>query len=127
MVVLRGVTAEQASRRPIARAHSIWEIVLHMTRWQREIIRRLRTRVAREPEDGDWPAPPGPTDDAWRDAVERLEAAQRELTTERHTRTCAAFTVIVARSDGDRGKADTVRRSGQEAVRGQSSAAKPSR
>ncbi|HEX8212958.1 MAG TPA: DinB family protein [Longimicrobium sp.] len=82
MKVLRGVTAEEASRRPIARAHSIWEIVLHMTSWQREVLRRLRTRVAREPEDGDWPAAPAPTDAAWREAVERLEAAHRELLTE---------------------------------------------
>ncbi|HEY0151450.1 MAG TPA: DinB family protein [Longimicrobium sp.] len=82
MTVLRGVTAEQASRRPIARAHSIWEIVLHMTSWQREVLRRLRTRVAREPEDGDWPAPPIPTDDAWREAMERLEAAHGELLAE---------------------------------------------
>ncbi len=82
MVVLRGVTAEQALRRPIQRAHTIWEIVLHMTSWQREVIRRLRTRVAREPEDGDWPAPPEPAKEAWREAVERLEAAHRELITE---------------------------------------------
>jgi hypothetical protein len=58
MAVLRGVTAEQASRRPVPRAHTVWEIVLHMTSWQREVLRRLRTRVAREPEDGDWPPPP---------------------------------------------------------------------
>ena len=82
MTVLRGVTAEQASRRPIARAHSIWEIVLHMTSWHREVLRRLRTGVAREPEDGDWPAPPTPTDDAWRGAVEALESAHRELLAE---------------------------------------------
>ncbi|HEX8675071.1 MAG TPA: DinB family protein [Longimicrobium sp.] len=82
MTVLRGVTAEQASLRPIARAHSIWEIVLHMTSWQREVLRRLRTRVAHEPEDGDWPAPPSPSEDAWRDTVARLETAHRELLAE---------------------------------------------
>jgi uncharacterized damage-inducible protein DinB len=82
MAMLRGVTAEQASRRPIARAHTIWEIVLHMTSWQHEVIRRLRTGVAREPEHGDWPAPPTPSEDAWREAVERLEAAHRELLAE---------------------------------------------
>ena len=83
MVVLRGVTAEQASRRPIPQAHTIWEIVLHITSWHHEVLRRLRTRVAREPEDGDWPAPPiPPTEDAWREAVEHLEAAHRELRAE---------------------------------------------
>jgi len=82
MRVLRGVTAEQASHRPIARAHTIWEIVLHMASWQREVLRRLRTRAARDPEDGDWPAPPVPTDEGWREAVERLQAAHRELMAE---------------------------------------------
>jgi uncharacterized damage-inducible protein DinB len=82
MTVLRDVTAEHASRRPIARAHSIWEIVLHMTSWQREVLRRLHTRVAHEPEDGDWPAPPAPSEDAWRDTVARLETAHRELLAE---------------------------------------------
>ena len=82
MKVVRGVTAEQASRRPIARAHSIWEIVLHMTSWQREVLRRLRTRVAREPEEGDWPPPPAATQEAWREAVERLDTAHRELIAE---------------------------------------------
>ena len=82
MTVLRGVTAEQASRRPIPRAHTIWEIVLHMTNWHHEVVRRLRTRVAREPEAGDWPAPPAATEEAWRDALERLQAAHRELIAE---------------------------------------------
>lgn len=82
MVVLRGITAEQASRRPIPQAHSIWEIVLHMTSWQREVLRRLRTRVAREPEHGDWPPLPEPTEEAWRQSVERLVAVHRELLAE---------------------------------------------
>jgi uncharacterized damage-inducible protein DinB len=79
MAVLRGVTAEQASHRPIPQAHTIWEIVLHITGWQREVLRRLRTGACADPADGDWPSPPPPSDDAWRADVARLEAAHREL------------------------------------------------
>lgn len=77
--VLRGVTAEQAAAHPIPRAHSIWEIVLHMASWQREILRRLRTGEVREPEDGDWPAAPEPTEEAWRSTLARLQSVHREV------------------------------------------------
>jgi hypothetical protein len=77
---LRGVTAAQAAHRPIPQAHTIWEIVLHATGWNREVLRRLRTGVCQEPEDGDWPAPPADaTEGAWRAAVEALHASFREL------------------------------------------------
>ena len=77
--VLDGLTAAQASHRPIARAHTIWEIVLHVTTWTREVARRLRDGVAREPEDPDWPPMPEPTEDAWRAAREALETSHRRL------------------------------------------------
>jgi len=51
--VLRGVGPRQAAHRPIPQAHTIWELALHVTSWNREVLRRLRTGVSREPEDGD--------------------------------------------------------------------------
>jgi len=42
--VLQGVTADIAAKRPIADAHSIWELVHHITAWV-DIVRR---RVAGE-------------------------------------------------------------------------------
>ena len=82
MTVLRDVTATQAARRPIPNAHTIWELVLHITAWQREVVRRLRTGIAREPALGDWPVPPAPSDDAWRSTLDDLRAAHRELLAE---------------------------------------------
>ena len=32
---LRGVTAATAAKRPISGAHTIWELVLHLTSWER--------------------------------------------------------------------------------------------
>lgn len=78
--VLDGVTSEQANHRPIADAHTVWEIVLHLATWTREVARRVRDGIAREPEDADWPAVPAPpTEAAWRESRAALERACREL------------------------------------------------
>jgi uncharacterized damage-inducible protein DinB len=71
-LILEGVQAEQASARPIAGAHSIWEIVRHMTAWTGEVARRLAGHPAGEPQEGDWPPPSGQDQAAWRDDVTRL-------------------------------------------------------
>ena len=83
MEALRGVSAAQAAARPIPAAHTIWEIVLHVTAWTREVARRLRTGEVGEPEDGDWPAMPEvPDEAAWAAAVAALERAHAGLVAE---------------------------------------------
>lgn len=77
--ILDGITAAQAARRPVPGAHSIWELVLHITAWKYEVRRRLSGAPADEPEDGDWPAVGAPSEDGWRDALARLEHAHHEL------------------------------------------------
>ena len=77
--ILDGITASQASARPIAGAHSIWELVLHMTGWKNEVRLRLSGAPAGEPEGGDWPEPGAPSEAGWIDARRRLDAAHAEL------------------------------------------------
>ena len=77
--VLKGITARQAASRPISRAHSIWEIVLHMTAWVNEVRRRLETGIWRMPVEGDWPEVPAATGKAWAQAVSALLSAHDEL------------------------------------------------
>jgi uncharacterized damage-inducible protein DinB len=74
---LDGVTAAQAAAYPVAGAHSIWEIVLHISGWREEVVKRLRGRSASEPDDGDWPTPPPASPDAWRAARDRLDATHQ--------------------------------------------------
>ena len=57
--VLEGITAREAAERPIPNAHTIWEIVLHLTVWAREVRRRVLGGEAALPEEGDWPDAPG--------------------------------------------------------------------
>jgi uncharacterized damage-inducible protein DinB len=77
--ILDGVTPAQAAHKPSADAHSIWEILLHMTGWKREVTRRARGHEAAEPEQGDWPAIGEPNDTRWREAQADHLRAQREL------------------------------------------------
>jgi len=39
---LEGISADQAGRRQVASAHTIWQLVLHMTFWETEVLRRLQ-------------------------------------------------------------------------------------
>lgn len=77
--VIAGLTPDEAAAHPIAGAHSIWEILLHMRSWVDEVSRRLETGVAREPEAGDWPEAPAPTRANWEAACAGLASAHAGL------------------------------------------------
>jgi uncharacterized damage-inducible protein DinB len=77
--ILDGVTPAQAAARPIAEAHSIWELVLHMAGWRNEVARRATGQPAAEPEAGDYPRVGDPSAARWRAALEALDAAHRNL------------------------------------------------
>jgi uncharacterized damage-inducible protein DinB len=87
--VLRGVTAAQAAARPVPGGHSIWELVLHMTAWTEEVLRRLDGASPATPARGDWPAVPTVTDAAWR--------ASRAALTRAHAAVCAAVEALPSR------------------------------
>lgn len=53
--VLEGIDAAAAGARAIEGAHSIWEIVLHLTGWTREVANRLEGKEPKPPALGDWP------------------------------------------------------------------------
>ena len=77
--VLKGVDADTAARRIIPSAHTIWELVLHMTGWTREVTSRLKGAAPKSPPE-DWPAPRfGGGAAAWKSALEDLGAAQKEV------------------------------------------------
>jgi heme-degrading monooxygenase HmoA/uncharacterized damage-inducible protein DinB len=78
--LLDGLTADHASARPLAAAHTIWELVLHVAAWTDVFRRRLEGTALEEPETGDFPAPPAPSPRAWDDARAALFEAHRRLT-----------------------------------------------
>lgn len=79
--LLSQIGAADAARRPDADAHTIWEIVLHMTAWQREVASRLAGRTPRPPAEGDWPVPPPPSEAAWAAAKEDLRESLEAVAT----------------------------------------------
>jgi uncharacterized damage-inducible protein DinB len=77
--LLDGVVAGAAVAHPIASAHSIWELVLHMTSWTRETARRVNGRVEGIPVEGDFPPVTVTGGDAWTRAIDELRDAHKEL------------------------------------------------
>jgi uncharacterized damage-inducible protein DinB len=73
--LLGGVDAAAAAARPIAGAHTIWEVALHADAWQRIVARRLAGEAFREmPPEIDWP----PVTDTRAAAWEAVRAGLRE-------------------------------------------------
>jgi hypothetical protein len=78
--VLIDVTARQAAARPIAGAHSIWELVRHLTVWADVARRRLGGEVVEPTDAEDWPGGGEATDAvAWDRDVARLVASYQAL------------------------------------------------
>ena len=77
------VNADQANAKPVAGAHSIWELVLHIITWNDIVRERIGSRepVGVTPER-DWPKVLDPSPDAWRDTVELLKESKRLLADE---------------------------------------------
>jgi uncharacterized damage-inducible protein DinB len=74
--ILTDVTEDRAATRPASGAHSIWEIVLHITAWLRIGRERLTAPEARTVSDEeDWPEPGR----SWTETLAALETEERAL------------------------------------------------
>jgi uncharacterized damage-inducible protein DinB len=78
---LQGVTPEQASVRPVDGAHSIWEIVLHISGWMRVAVSRMQGIKTPQPEQGDWPELRSATAATWNQTLETMQKNYEELKT----------------------------------------------
>jgi uncharacterized damage-inducible protein DinB len=77
--ILTDVDAADAAARPVAGAHTIWELVLHMTAWTREVARRLEGGEPSLPAEGDWPLVGPVSDRSWDTARAALAEAHDAL------------------------------------------------
>jgi uncharacterized damage-inducible protein DinB len=77
--LLADVDAATAAARPIAGAHSIWELVLHMTTWVRVPLRRLGGARVSPPPNENWPPVGAPSESGWRHAVQSLRDGHESL------------------------------------------------
>ena len=76
---LEGVTADEASERPLGERHTVWELTDHMTFWLEETLKALRAKEVPKPDKVmDWPRM-GVGEEQWSQSVKRLEAAVNML------------------------------------------------
>lgn len=76
---MEGVGRSTALLRPIAKGHTIAEIVLHATTWQDVVRRRLEGETPDVSTEEDWPAATFASDEAWSAAVRRVLEAGLSL------------------------------------------------
>jgi len=76
---LDGVTAHQAAAHPIAGAHSIWELVLHLSSDYGLVLRRLGGDGRQLTPSEGWPAVPETSEENWRETVSALRQLNAEL------------------------------------------------
>jgi uncharacterized damage-inducible protein DinB len=79
--VVEDVTAAEAAAHPVAGAHSIWELVHHVTAWVRAVHLRVTGTNCELAGEADWPPVRDTKDAAWSAALNDLRRAQSELIT----------------------------------------------
>ncbi len=77
---LAQVSAAQAAAKPIANAHSIWELVLHISAWHKVVMKRLAGEEACEVSmEEDWPSVNDTSAAAWQSALQELKLQHQSL------------------------------------------------
>lgn len=77
--LLAHVDATTAAARPVPGAHSIWEIVRHLTLWILTARRRLAGEPLEHEAGDDWPPVTSTTPEAWLATLDVLEQAHTAL------------------------------------------------
>ncbi|HEY1251930.1 MAG TPA: DinB family protein [Thermoanaerobaculia bacterium] len=77
--LLAGVSAAQAAGHPIAGAHSIWELVLHIASDYDLVLRRLAGDGHPLTAAEDWPVCPAPTEENWSRTTRELAQLDEKL------------------------------------------------
>ena len=77
--ILDGVSAVQATARPVANAHSIWELTLHIAVWDEVARRRLAGEVVQPTPEQDYPPIKDTDARAWEDTQAHLRRTHDAL------------------------------------------------
>jgi len=77
--ILAAVDARTAAAHPIGNAHSIWELVLHMTAWDGAVMRRAEGKATELSDKLNFPPVTDTGEAAWRKAIEQLKATHDQL------------------------------------------------
>lgn len=77
--LIQGANPQKVFTHPIPNAHSIAELVLHLTAWTEEVVDRIAGQAAKEPSRGDWPLPIEKTEEEWYRLVADFKLVNEKL------------------------------------------------
>lgn len=77
--LLETANAEKVFTHPIPNAHSIAELVLHLTTWTEEVLDRINGETAKDPAKGDWPLPIEMSVTGWTEILNEFKSANQKL------------------------------------------------
>jgi uncharacterized damage-inducible protein DinB len=77
--LLDGVDTKTAAAHPIKGAHSIWELVLHITAWDDAVRRRTGGTAVTLKDEQNFPPVKDTSAAAWREAIEHAKRTHDEL------------------------------------------------
>jgi uncharacterized damage-inducible protein DinB len=99
--VVNGLNAAEASTHPVPGAHSIWEIVHHVTAWVRAVRIRITGNTCELEGEADWPPVREKSERAWAAAVDDLRRAQSDLISTLETLHDADLAAVTPNRDYD--------------------------
>jgi uncharacterized damage-inducible protein DinB len=79
MEVLNGTDARTAASHPLGQAHSIWELVLHLSAWEHVVTRRIHGETLTLSDDQNFGHVGAQTEEAWQEALRNLRRNHSDL------------------------------------------------
>ena len=79
MQLLKDVNAGKAASKPIKSAHSIWEIVLHISAWDGAVLREIDGEAVELSDEENFPPIVDSGEAAWKKALEQVQRVHRDL------------------------------------------------
>ena len=89
MELVEDIHVDHAAAKPIAHAHSIWEIALHVAAWQEAVLKRLNGEAVDLTGEQDWPPVNDNSERAWEEALQSLKNGHKKLVQKTSTLTDA--------------------------------------
>ena len=77
--ILDSVRPEQAFQRVLPETHTIWELVAHMTFWESQVCRRLRSQPELPENELNFPPMPEATAENWTKVLEQFRRSNEEF------------------------------------------------
>ena len=79
MEALSGVNATTATARPLQKAHSIWELVLHVANWNEVFVKRMNGGALQLSPEEDFPQIKDTSEGAWKAALDKLTSSHKNI------------------------------------------------